>query len=79
MKIGFPVTVGLLTALVSGCASSPDRQITDLGESKPVSIALCDPSPAKIKTDRSSKVPASIDSETKLVAHEQTEELPFAE
>ncbi|QDT93430.1 TolC family protein [Gimesia algae] len=79
MKTGFPVTIGLLTVLISGCASSPERQISDLGESKPVSIAFQDPCPVKVKTDESSELAASKASETILVAHEQTEELPFAE
>ncbi|MCA9019855.1 MAG: TolC family protein, partial [Planctomycetaceae bacterium] len=79
MKTGFPVAVGLLTALISGCASSPERQISDLGESKPVSIAIRESSPVKVKTEETSRLSASTESQTKQVSHEQAEELPFAE
>ncbi len=79
MKIRYPFTVGLLSAVISGCASSPDRLTSDLGESKPATMALESPAPEKLTGDEISGPAVSTDPETKLVVHEQAEELPFAE
>lgn len=79
MKIRYPFTVGLLTAVISGCASSPERLTSDLGEAKPATLALESPAPEKVTGDETSGPSVSTEPETKLVVHEQAEELPFAE